>query len=120
MIQMEQQMRKHARRAVIRANLADMGFERSVNWADKSAVSTQANRGEYGGDHTTQVRGDVVALGAGSAAAVPLAGKAEIVRRLPANVIVAEVGIENLWVGKGTRAVLPLAEVGCRRRVGGR
>jgi hypothetical protein len=53
----------------------------------------------------------VVPLGAGGAAVLPPAGETEIVGALSAYVVVAEMVIEGLWVGKGEGAVEPLAAV---------
>ena len=49
----------------------------------------------------------MVALCACCAAVLPLAGEAEVVCALPADVVVAEVVVEGLWVGEALRAVDP-------------
>ena len=53
----------------------------------------------------------MVALGAGGGAVLPLAGEAEVVRRLAADVVVAEVVVEQLGVGERGGAAEPFAEV---------
>jgi hypothetical protein len=63
---------------------------------------------------TTEVGCDVIAFCATDPTAVPLAGQAEVVCALAADMIVAEMGVEHLWVGERAVAVLPLADVGRR------
>ena len=41
------------------------------------------------------------------AAVFPLAGETEVVGALPANVVVAEVVVQRLWVSESERTVLP-------------
>ena len=85
--------------------LADMGLEGGVHWR-----GGQEGRGS-GGRCTSEMGGDVVALGAGGAAVLPLAGEAEVVGGLAADVVVAEVVVEELWVGEGGVAAEPFTEV---------
>ena len=59
------------------------------------------------GHVNTDVGGDVVALRAGDVAVAPSAGEAEVVGGLAADVVVAEVVVEDLGVGEGAGAVLP-------------
>lgn len=56
---------------------------------------------------TPQVTGDVVTLGAGDIAALPLAGEAEVVGRLAPDVSIAEVVVEVLGVFEWLVAALP-------------
>lgn len=79
------------------ADLADMGLERGVD---------------------AEMGGDVVALCAGCAAVLPPAGQTEVVRRLAADMVVAEVVIEMLGVDEGLGARVP--ETLVRRGGGGR
>ena len=53
----------------------------------------------------------MVSFSTSSATVLPLAGETEIVGALSANVVVAEMVIEGLWVCKGERAVKPLTAV---------
>ena len=62
--------------------------------------------------------GDMVTLCAGCATILPPAGEAEIVGALAANVVIAEMVVEGLWVEKGVCAVIPETSV-CRGRRGG-
>ena len=50
---------------------------------------------------TAEMGSNMIALGAGGPAPVPLACQAEVVRALAADVIVAEMGVKHLWVGQG-------------------
>lgn len=79
------------------ADLADMGLERGVD---------------------AEMGGDVVALCAGCAAVPPPAGQTEVVCRLAADVVVAEVVVEMLGVDEGLGARVP--ETLVRRGGGGR
>ena len=47
----------------------------------------------------------MVTFSAGSAAVLPLAGEAEVIRGFAADVVVAKVVVETLSVGKGSRAL---------------
>lgn len=55
--------------------------------------------------------GNVITLGARRAAVLPFASEAEIVGALATYVVVAEVGVEGLRIGKVELAVEPLALV---------
>ena len=44
---------------------------------------------------------NVIPLGTRSSAILPFASKAEVVCALPADVVVAEMVVEGLWVGEG-------------------
>ena len=66
-------------------------------------------RGEE--ERTSEMAGDVVALGAASVAVLPLASEAEVVGGLSADVVVAEVGVEQFWVGECGGAPGPLTAV---------
>jgi hypothetical protein len=66
---------------------------------------------------TSEVAGDMVALCACGSAVLPLAGQAQVVGALAADVVVAQVGVEHLGVGEDPVAVLPEATVA--GRVGG-
>ena len=54
---------------------------------------------------------DMVSLGTGRTAVLPLAGETEVAGALPADVIVAEVIVERLGIWEDLRAVDPLAAV---------
>ena len=58
----------------------------------------------------------MVTFSASSTAILPLAGEAEVIRGFAADVVVAEVVVETLSVGKRSRALFPSAW----ERVGGR
>lgn len=84
------------------ADFADVWFERSVD---------------------AEMGGNVVTLGTGRTAALPLAGEAEVVGGLAADVVVAEVDVEQLGVGCRAVAALPetgVALLGGRGRSSGR
>lgn len=68
--------------------------------------------------NTSEMAGDMVTLRTCCAAVLPLAGEAEIVGTLTANVVIAEMVIEGLWVDKGLSTLLPETFVS-RRRSGG-
>ena len=53
----------------------------------------------------------MVALSAAGVAILPFAGETEVAGALAADVVVAEVVVERLWVGEGLVAVDPLAPV---------
>ena len=55
--------------------------------------------------------GNVIALSTGGPAVLPLAGQTEVAGALPANVVIAEMVVEGLWVGEDLFAVDPLAEM---------
>lgn len=55
--------------------------------------------------------GYVITLSTRGAAVLPFASKAEIVGALAADVVVAEMVVKDLWVGKGLGAVLPETSV---------
>lgn len=57
----------------------------------------------------------MVTFSASSTAILPLAGEAEVIRGFAADVVVAEVVVESLSVGKRSSALFPSA----RERVGG-
>ena len=57
----------------------------------------------------SKMAGDVVTLSAGCAAVLPFAGEAEVVGALAADVVVAEMHVECLWVRGKLGAPLPLA-----------
>ena len=63
---------------------------------------------------TSEMTGDVVALRTGCAAVFPLASQAEVSGALAANVVVAEVVVEGLWVWEDLVAVDPLAAMASR------
>ena len=54
---------------------------------------------------------DVIALSTGSTTILPFAGEAQIAGALAANVVIAEMVVERLWVGEDLFAVDPLAEM---------
>ena len=58
----------------------------------------------------------MVTFRACSAAVLPLAGEAEVIRGFAADVLVAKVVVETLSVGKGSSALLPSAREGVRGR----
>lgn len=60
--------------------------------------------------------GYVVTLCAGGTTVLPLAGETEIVGALATDVVVAEMVVESLGVGKGLTAVDPETLVGSRLR----
>ena len=68
------------------------------------------------------MRGNMVPFRTGSAAVLPAAGKAEIIRGFATNVVVAEVVVETLSVAKRSSAVLPSARerLGARKLLSGR
>lgn len=49
--------------------------------------------------HTAKVRGDMITLSTASAAPIPFAGEAEVVRTLPTYVVIAQMDIKHLRVG---------------------
>jgi hypothetical protein len=64
--------------------------------------------------HTSEMAGDMVAFGTCGVAVFPLACETEIACALAANVVVAEVTVESLWVRRDFVAVDPLTGVsGC-------
>ena len=63
------------------------------------------------GERTSEMAGNVVTLRTGGAAVLPVAGETEVVCALAADVVVAEMVVEGLWVGEGADAVLPVAAV---------
>jgi hypothetical protein len=65
--------------------------------------------------NTSEMAGDMITLGTGCAAVLPLAGEAEVVGALAANMVIAEMVVEGLWVEKGLSAVAPETFVGRRR-----
>ena len=56
--------------------------------------------------------GNVVALCAGRSAVLPLAGETEVVCAFPANVVIAKMVVEDLWVDISLGAALPETPVG--------
>lgn len=60
---------------------------------------------------TSKMAGDVIALGTGRCAVSPFASEAEVISALPAYVIVAEMVVEGLGVGKRPCTVEPLTVV---------
>jgi hypothetical protein len=62
--------------------------------------------------NTSEMAGDMVTLGTCCAAVLPLAGEAEVVGALAANMVIAEMVVEGLWVEKGLSTVVPEAFVG--------
>lgn len=63
-----------------------------------------------GKGRTSEMARDVVAFCAAGAAVSPLASETEIVCRLSADVFVAEMVVEQLWVGESVGAAVPFAE----------
>lgn len=53
--------------------------------------------------------GDVVALGTGCAAILPLAGETEVVGALAADMVIAKMDVEQFGVGADGGALLPQA-----------
>jgi hypothetical protein len=51
--------------------------------------------------------GDVVPLGTGGSAVSPFAGETEVVGALPADVVVAEVEVEDFWISEFSDATEP-------------
>lgn len=68
----------------------------------------------FEGSMDAEMGGDVVTLGTGSSTVLPVAGEAEIVGRLTADMVVAEVVVEDLGVGEGAVAAAPFAPMGGR------
>jgi len=66
-----------------------------------------SDAGGEGGLRTSEVTGDMITFCTGGAAVPPLAGETEVVGALPANVVVAEMVVERLWVGESERTVHP-------------
>ena len=62
----------------------------------------------------------MITLGARCVAVLPPASETEVVCALPADVVVAEVVVEELCVWEGGRAVEPLADKGVAAGLGGR
>jgi len=67
--------------------------------------------------NTSEMTGDMISLGTRCATVLPLAGEAEIVGALTADMVVAEMVIKSLWVSKGQLTVLPLTIVGGLRGI---
>lgn len=63
---------------------------------------------------TSEMRGDVIALSAGSTTVLPFAGEAQIAGALAADVIIAQVVVERFGVGEDLVAVDPLAAMAGR------
>lgn len=61
---------------------------------------------------TSEVAGDVISFRAGCAAIFPFAGEAKVVGTLSADVVVAQVVVEQFCVGVGLSAVDPKASQG--------
>lgn len=75
-------------------------------------------RGVRENDITSEVTCDVISLGAGRTAIFPPASETKVVGALSADVVIAEVVVEELWVGVGLGAVGPKTDQG--RFKGGR
>ena len=56
------------------------------------------------------MRSDVVSLCACCTAVLPGAGKTEVVCAFAADMVVAEMVVESLWIWEGARASVPLTE----------
>lgn len=97
-------------------DLADVGLERRVDWKWENEIYGEA-RSDNG--NTSEMAGDMITLGTGCAAVLPLAGEAEVVGALAANMVIAEMVVEGLWVDKGLSTVVPETFVGRRRGGGG-
>lgn len=103
------------------AYLAGVRLERCVDWGARELVIKE-QRGHRIKSGTSEMGGDVIPLGAGSATVLPMAGEAEVVRGSAANVVVAEVVVETLRVVKRPSALSPPAwerlEAGARGLAG--
>lgn len=101
----------------------DVRFERGVDWKRKKYEykKKKVKRSEER-RRTTEMAGYVIALCAGGAAVLPLAGETEIVCALAADVVIAQVVVEGLRVRVTVAAVDPEAPVygGVEFRVWGR
>lgn len=69
-------------------------------------------------DVTSEMTGDMISLRASCTTILPLASETKVVGALPADVVVAEVVVEEFGVGVGFSAVNPQTDQG--RLVGGR
>lgn len=71
------------------------------------ALVADVTRVRLEGDMDTHVASDVIAFRADGAAIAPVARKGEVIRRLAAYMVIAEVVIEYLRVGVCARAARP-------------
>ena len=79
------------------ADFADVGLEGCVHYVQGQGADKRAN----GRRRTSEMARNVIALGAGGVAVLPLAGQTEIVGGLAADMVIAQVIVEVLWVCEG-------------------
>jgi len=91
------------------ADLAYMWLQRCVNYGE--IILAAADGFIRTAKLTSKMAGNMVSLCTSSVAVDPLTGETEVVSRLSANVVVAEMVVKSLWVSVVERAVLPHAFV---------
>ena len=85
-----------------------MGFEGCVDC--KGEVSMEVDSGSEK-EQTAKMTCDVISFGTSGATVLPLAGETQIVGAFPADVYVAKVVVQGLWVREGLGALQPETDV---------